>query len=158
MIRKIALGLALASLLWGTAQAQTITVPGSTTITGSLPAGSATIGAVTNPNQATASVAINVSTATTTQLVALSSGKAIYVSAWDVTVLAADNITLEYGTGSNCGTGTTTLTGAYQFPAGGGISKGSGIAPVLFVPASNALCILTSANTQASGSVSYVQF
>lgn len=108
--------------------------------------------------QSDSSVAINVSTATTTQLVALASGKSIYVTAWDIVVAAADNVTLEYGTGTNCGTGTTALTGAYNFAANGGIAKGSGLGVLFKVPAGNALCLVTSAATQASGSVSYAQF
>src|SRR5665213_1541270 len=91
---------------------------------------------------ATASVPISVSTATTTQLVALAAGKAITVSAWDIIAAAADTVTLEYGTGSNCGSGTTALTGAYPLAANGGLAKGSGVAPILFVPAGNALCIV----------------
>lgn len=141
----------------GTASTHVETVQGISGGT-AVPVSLASIPAAANPNQATASVPINVSTATTTQLVALSSGKVIYVSAWDVEVAGADNITLEYGTGTACATGTTVLTGAYNFAANGGISKGSGIAPVLFVPASNALCIVTSAAVQASGSVAYAQF
>lgn len=113
--------------------------------------------------QADKSVAINVSTATTTQLVALGAGAKIYVTSYDFTngTSTADNVTLEYGTGTNCGTGTTTLTGAYATgpaPASAGISKGGGLGPVLVVPAGNALCILTSAAAQISGSVSYTQF
>ena len=68
------------------------------------------------------------------------------------------NITFEYGTGSNCGTGTTTLTGAYPLTAQNGIAKGNGLGAVLKVPSGNALCILTSAAVQMSGSVSYMQF
>jgi hypothetical protein len=108
--------------------------------------------------QSSASVAINISTATTTQLVALSAGKAIYVSAWDVIAAGTGNVTLEYGTGTNCGTGTTALTGAYPLTAQAGISKGDGSGTVLFVPAGNALCVLTSAAVQMSGSVAYAQF
>lgn len=115
-------------------------------------------GNLTGIVQADGSVAISVSTATTTQLVALASSKKIYVTAFDIVVAAADNITLEYGTGSSCGTGTTTLTGAWNFAANGGISKGGGLGPVYVVPASNALCMVTSAAVQASGSVSYTQF
>lgn len=107
--------------------------------------------------QATASVPINVSTATTTQLVALSAGKAIYVTALDVIAGGTGNITFEYGTGSNCGTGTTALTGPYNLTAQTGLTKGA-IGPVLIVPAGNALCVLTSAAVQMSGSVSYAQF
>jgi hypothetical protein len=108
--------------------------------------------------QSDSSAAINVSTAATTTLVALASGKSIYVTAWDIVVAAADNVTLEYGTGTNCGTGTTALTGPYNLAANGGLTKGSGLGVLFKVPAGNALCIVTSAATQASGSVSYAQF
>lgn len=108
--------------------------------------------------QSDSSAAINVSTAATTTLVALAAGKSIYVTAWDIVVAAADNVTLEYGTGSNCGTGTTALTGPYNMAANGGLAKGSGLGVIFKVPAGNALCIVTSAAVQASGSVSYAQF
>lgn len=104
------------------------------------------------------SVAINVSTATTTQLVALSGSLVIYVTSFDVIAGGTGNITFVYGTGSSCGTGTTSLTGAYPLTAQAGIAKGSGIGTVLKVPAGNALCVLTSASVQMSGSVSYQQF
>jgi hypothetical protein len=109
-------------------------------------------------NQNNSSAAINISTATTTQLIALSGSTKIYVMAWDVIAGGTGNITLEYGTGSNCGTGTTVLTGAYNLTAQAGISKGDGSAPVLVVPAGNALCALTSAAVQMSGSVTFQQF
>ena len=113
---------------------------------------------VTSQVQSDSSASINVSTAATTQVVAASSGKVIYVTAWDVVVAAAENVTLEYGTGTNCGTGTTALTGPYPLAANGGLAKGSGLGVLFKVPAGNALCIVTSAATQASGSVSYAQF
>mgnify|MGYP001584482886 CR=1 FL=1 len=67
--------------------------------------------------------------------------------------MSADNVTLVYGTGSNCGTGTTSLTGAYPLIAQAGIAKGNGAGPVLFVPSGNALCVTNSAAIQISGSV-----
>ena len=120
--------------------------------------GANTGGSLTSIIQAGASVPINISTATTTQILAAATGKAIYVTAWDVIAAGTGNITLEYGTGSNCGTGTTALTGAYSLAAQFGIAKGNGLGPVLIVPTSNALCALTSTATQMSGSVSYTQF
>lgn len=108
--------------------------------------------------QASASAPINVSTATTTQIVALSGSTKIYVTSFDVIAGGTGNITFVYGTGTNCGTGQTALTGAYNLTAQAGIAKGSGIGPVLVVPAGNALCVLTSAAVQMSGSVSYTQF
>lgn len=108
--------------------------------------------------QAGGSVPINISSATTTQLVAASGSLMIQVTSWDVVAGGNGTITLEYGTGSNCGTGTHALTGPYSFIANSGIAKGNGLGPVLFVPAGNALCALTSASVQMSGSLSYSQF
>lgn len=105
-----------------------------------------------------ASVAINVSTATTTQLVALSGATLIYVTSYDVIAGGTGNATFVYGTGTNCGTGTTSLTGPYPLTAQAGIAKGAGIGTVLRVPSGNALCITTSAAVQYSGSLSYQQF
>ena len=128
-----------------------------------VPSSAGYMGAVSSGNltgiiQADTTAAINVSTATTTQLVALSSGKKIYVTSWDVIAGGTGNITFEYGTGTTCGTGTTALTGAYPLTAQNGESKGVGLGPVLIVPAGNALCVLTSAAVQMSGSISYTQF
>ena len=89
---------------------------------------------------------------------ALSGSTAIYVTSFNFIAGGTGNVTLEYGTGSNCGTGTTALTGAYPLTAQNGIANGNGLGAVLKVPAGNALCILTSAAVQVSGSLSYQQF
>lgn len=121
-------------------------------------AGANSSGNLTGIIQADHSAAINISTATTTQLVALSGSTKIYVTAYNFEAAGTDAVTLEYGTGSNCGTGTTILTGAYNLTAQSGISFGSGLGPVLVVPAGNALCALTTAAVQLSGAVAYTQF
>lgn len=108
--------------------------------------------------QASSSAAISVSTATTTQLVALSGSTKIYVTSFDVIAAGTGNIKFVYGTGSSCGTGTTDLTGNYNLTAQAGIAKGSGLGPVLVVPAGNALCVTTSAAVGMYGSVAYTQF
>lgn len=105
-----------------------------------------------------ASVAIAITTATTTQLVALASGKRIYVTAWDVIAAGTGNIQLVYGTGSSCGTGQTVLTGDYNLTAQAGLSKGTGNGALLVVPLGNALCAVTSANVTYSGSLAYAQY
>jgi hypothetical protein len=130
-------------------------VPGSASYLGANSAG-----LLTGLVQASASAPISVSTAGTTQLVAGSSGKKTYVTAWDVIAAGSGNITLEYGTQTStpCDTGTTALTGPYSLAGQAGISKGNGLAPVFVVPAGNALCALTSAAVQMSGSISYTQF
>ena len=107
--------------------------------------------------QAAVSVPINISTASTVQLVAISGSAKIYVTSFDVIAGGTGSFTLEYGSGVNCATGTTALTGAYPLTAQAGVAKGSGLGPVLFVPSGKALCAVSSAAVQMSGSLSYNQ-
>lgn len=128
-----------------------------------VPANAQYTGAVSRGNltgiiQADTSAIINASTATTTQLVALTSTQKIYITAWDVIAAGTGTIKLVYGTGSSCGTGTTDLTPAYSLVAQAGLTKGSGLGPILVVPASNALCVTTSAAVGMQGTVSYTKF
>jgi hypothetical protein len=102
-------------------------------------------------------VAINVSTATTTRLVALSGTTKTYVTHLNVISGGTGNITFVYGTGATCGTGTTSLSGAYNLTAQAGLSAGAGVAPVMVVPAGQSLCVTTSAAVQMSGFLTYVQ-
>jgi hypothetical protein len=115
-------------------------------------------GNLTSIIEAGASVPISISTAATTQLVAGISGKAIYVTAWDVIAAGTTSFTFEYGTGANCAVGTAALTGPYGLVAQFGAAKGGGLGPVLVVPAGNALCAVNSAAAQVSGSLAYTQF
>jgi len=108
--------------------------------------------------QADASAAITMSTATTTEFIALSGSTKIYITSFDFLAAGATNVTLKYGTGTNCGTGTTSLTGLYTLTAQAGVAKGSGLGPVLVVPAGNAFCVTNSAAVVIGGSVSYTQF
>lgn len=107
---------------------------------------------------APASAAITTASAATSQIVALSGSTKIYVTSFDFMAAGTTNVTLVYGSGTNCATGLTALTGVYPLIPQTGISKGSGIGAVLVVPAGKALCITNSAAIQVSGSVSYQQF
>ena len=104
------------------------------------------------------SVAINITTTgpLTTQIVAFAGVTSIYVTSFNVIAGNIGTITFEYGTGTNCGVGTTALTGAYPFVANGGVSVGSGVGAVLKAPSGTSLCIVTTA--PMAGSVSYLQF
>lgn len=113
------------------------------------------------------SVVVAQASATTTQLVALSAGKIVYVCGLSMTIApsgtSADTATFEYGTGASCGTGTTALTGAF------GAGDLTTAAPPLFVTlgapgtafstaAGNALCIVSAGTTVSiQGVLSYVQ-
>lgn len=97
-----------------------------------------------------------------TQLVALSSGKTIYVCSYSFTSSSttANTLKLVYGTGTNCATGQTAMTPGYVLQAAastGPIGKVSPNSAGLQTAASNALCVLTNAAQPAQVEVSYVQ-
>jgi hypothetical protein len=120
--------------------------------------GGATGGDMVGIIQANASLPINITTATTTQVIALISGRATYITAFDLVSAGAGTAQLEYGTGTNCSTVVGTLTGAYPFAAGGGRASGGGLGPMLIVPASDEVCVVTTSSATAQGFISFAQF
>jgi hypothetical protein len=120
-----------------------------------------------NPSRATAingcmgnynftSTAVNASTTSAVQLVAASAAKKIYVCSFFVIGGGTSpTLSLEYGTGTNCGTGTTLLMGAIP------LSTTTPTASPFLVgatPVSNALCyLLAGTSPTAVGVISYVQ-
>jgi hypothetical protein len=113
----------------------------------------------------TGSVIVNMTSATTTELVALTSGQSIYICGWSINVIGAagpPTWKLVYGTGANCGSGTTDLTGTFtstttttaveQFVYGGGVGY------VAKAPVSNALCITTTTTSPQRGILTYRKF
>lgn len=103
----------------------------------------------------TASAKVSISTATTTQIVALTSGKRILITSFNFHSAGTTTFKFVYGTGSNCGTGTTDLTDIYDLTASDGMTSGNGAGAILFVPAGNALCAFNSAAIHVGGSLSY---
>jgi hypothetical protein len=109
------------------------------------------------------SVAINISSATTTSLIAPVTGAPIYICSWDLQQAGGTGtLALEYGTGATCGTGTATLTGPLTANSGAGTSTdfsyGSGGEVVVSVPViSQRLCALSTGTIQQSGTINYVQ-
>jgi hypothetical protein len=137
------------------------TYPTAGTITASFSpgGGSSSSDPCQSTGSAKSSVAIAISSATTTQLVALSAGKSVYVCGLNLSVAGtAPAITVEYGTGSACATGTTTLTGAIA-PTSGSFLALTALGPITVAPASNALCLLTAGTGSPSfqGVLTYVQ-
>jgi hypothetical protein len=107
------------------------------------------------------SVPIQISTATTTQLVAAVGSTQIYVTAWDVLANSAGGLMLVYGTQTTkpCDTRATPLTGLYNFSAQSGISRGGSVQALYVIPPGNSLCVVTSgASVSLAGSLSYTQF
>ncbi len=102
------------------------------------------------------SAAYDTNTSGVTELVPLASSKKIYICGFSFMVGAATNVSLVYGTGSACGTNQVALTPAYQIPANGGIVVEAPSWNGLFVPASNALCLKTSAGNAVQALVKFV--
>ncbi len=116
-----------------------------------------------SPNIAKSSVPINITTATTTSLVAVSGSTTVYACGFIATTgstVAANTIQFEYGTGAAC-TSPTVLTGALN-TAGlltGPITYG-GTGETIFKSAASAgICAVTTVGTGPSiqGVLTYVQ-
>lgn len=105
-----------------------------------------------------ASVAITISTATTTRLITGVTGQSIYVTAVDVIAAGTGNIQFIAGTGATCGTGTVNISGNYNLTAQVGLAKGTGVGALWVVPSGSSLCAVTSAAVGMPGSLSYAQF
>ncbi len=112
------------------------------------------------------SVAISVTSATTTSLVAISGNNAIFVCGFVMTIApsatAADTAQFEYGTGSACSS-PTVLTGTF---GNGDLTSAAGVAVVSYgiggtsfiAPSGTGLCIVTTGTAvNVQGVLTYVQ-
>jgi len=103
------------------------------------------------------SVALNASTTSAVQLIALSGTTKIHVCG--ITVLGGGTtptFSLVYGTGSNCGTGQAVLVTAIAIPTAAPAQVFH--SPTGVTPAAQALCtLLTGTSPTAKGVLSYVQ-
>src|SRR6185436_12332337 len=69
----------------------------------------------------------------------------VYICGYTINVgAAATNVGFTYGTGTNCGTGTTALTPVFVLPIAGQIMDDAGIWHGLTVPAGKDICISAS--------------
>lgn len=122
----------------------------------------ATGGFLTGIPVADSFVNVNVSTATTTLLIAGVAGRHVRISSISLVTATANNVALISGTGATCGTGTTGMNGGttaasgWNFAANGGITQGSGLGTINQTNATgDSVCIVTSAATQLSGRIAY---
>jgi|ERR1017187_9651940 hypothetical protein len=92
-----------------------------------------------NPNSTPTSLNGATSGTALTQIIALSSGKQIFLCSVTFTVVSGTTINyeLEYGTATNCASGTTVLVGPSATVTAGQIFS---YPNAFIVPASNALC------------------
>jgi|SRR5579859_5001133 len=128
-----------------------------------------TPGANTDPCQSSllvkSSASINITSATTSALVALSGTKAVYVCDVNITILGlattAGTIQFGYSTVAACASSVTALTGTIQgtTTAGSTIAfNASGGSTQFTAPSANGLCVTTTGTSPGfQGYVTYVQ-
>lgn len=90
------------------------------------------------------------------EIVSLTASQVIRICHVSLSSSAATNITLQYGTGSNCGTGTTAISGAYNNVVTLAINFMPEAAPR--TAASNAFCVVSSATATIGGMVVYAKY
>lgn len=98
---------------------------------------------------------VTLSDGTRTQLVALSASTVIRVCQIHMTTTAPEDFTISYGTGSACGTGTTTID---KYLSQTGFTTDFQPTAALRTIASNALCVTQSGVQSAEVTVVYAQF
>jgi hypothetical protein len=109
------------------------------------------------PTIGTKSAAISVSAASgEQQIIALSGSTVIRISHISVGMSTAATVSIDVGTGSNCGSGTATIWGPYP-------SNTTGFSldlepSVLSVPAGDAVCLNFGATVTAGGGVTFAQY
>lgn len=115
-------------------------------------------GNLTGAIRCQSSVPYDASTSGSTQLVALSSGKVIYICGFNILAGGTVNVKLVYGTGTNCASGAGNITPAYQLTAQAGMVDDPAVYQGLNAIASNELCINASGAVAVQAIVYYTQF
>lgn len=103
------------------------------------------------------SAVVNVTAGATTEIVALTASQVIRVCSFAVSMSAAGTAQFVYGTGTNCGTGTTSITGAIPLATGTPLELSAGLGSLFRTASANALCV-AAVTGNVVGFVSYVKY
>lgn len=142
----------------GAASADVLSVQGVATMTPLLAGGNGSAG-IAGLITCDQSAFVDNSASGLTQIVALASGKTIYVCSGSMGVGGtASSLQLVYGTGTACATGTTNITPSWQLAANSGREFGSPFFNGLKTAASNALCLRNSGANAAQTEIHFAQF
>lgn len=120
--------------------------------------GSTTGGLTTGLIACDSTAIYDASTTGSTELVALASGKSIYVCGYSIIAGGTVNVKLITGTGTACATGSSNKTPAFQLTAQAGIADGAPFFRGLKTASGGALCINASGAVAAQAIVYYAQF
>lgn len=115
-------------------------------------------GATGAPMQGDQSASVGMSSATTTEIVAAVSGQRIFITGGMLWANGTGDLTFKYGTGTNCGTGTTSInTQVFSMTAQTAFLTGTGLGSWLIVPSGKALCVTWSTTATLGGFLTYAQ-
>jgi hypothetical protein len=104
------------------------------------------------------SAQLNVTTATTTQIIALVAGKTIYVCGMLINSAGTTTVRLVQGNGTNCATAPVNMTPAFNLAASTNVAFGGGLGYVMKSTAGNAICVTNSAAIGTNTLITYTQF
>jgi hypothetical protein len=104
------------------------------------------------------SALLSMTTATTTQAIALQAGKSIYVCGFVINAGGTTTAKLVHGTGTNCATGIADLTPPFSLINGASVPFGNGVGRVLKTNSGSALCVTNSAAIAVRVLISYTAF
>lgn len=115
-------------------------------------------------SQGRQAASIDITTPSTTQIVGAISGQSVYIEGFGLTIAvssaSAQTVQFVYGTGTNCATGATVLTGALTGNTTSPINLFPYAAAQSFLfnaPASQAVCIRTTGSQAVEGWVTFRQ-
>jgi hypothetical protein len=101
---------------------------------------------------------ISISSATTTVVVTGIAGLRTFITHDTWASNGAGTVKWVYGHGTNCGTGTTAITGAIDVVAQFAVSEGIGLGPVHKpTPVGEDTCIVTTGSATAKGDLAFSQ-
>lgn len=103
------------------------------------------------------SAVVNVTAGNTTEIVALTASQVIRVCSIAVSMSLAGTVTFTSGTGTNCGTGTTALSGAMTLGTGTPLTLSGQNGSVLRPAVANAFCI-AAATGNVTGFITYAKY
>lgn len=131
---------------------------GSAVPSGAQYVGGNSSGNLTGFERCDSSAFLNMSTATTTEIVALTASQSIRVCSYRVMAGGTTNVKFVRGTGSNCGTGQADVSATWPLTTQTGLAPSGGISPIYVVTSANALCVTSSAAVTLAVEVSYTKY
>lgn len=105
----------------------------------------------------TNTVAVSVTAAATTEIVPLTSAQVVRICSVALSMSAAGTLQFRYGTGTNCATGITNLSGVMTMATGTPLTIAEPVSGALRAPAGQAVCI-TAATGNVTGWVTYAKY